>query len=186
MEPLTDSALIGASITEPEQFAEIFRRHRDAVAGYLYRRGGVGARDDLLGEVFTVAFAGRARFDQRYDSARPWLLGIATNLMHRRWRGETRRRSMLRRVPVEAEGVDDAEAVLAHLSAQGARPELVSMLRALTSAQRDLLVMWAWEQLSYAEIAQALDIPIGTVRSRIHRLRTTCVELLPVERAILD
>ena len=56
------------------------------------------------------------------------------------------------------------------------------MLRQLDGGQVDLLVMWAWEQMTYAEIADALTIPIGTVRSRIHRLKALCTELLAVER----
>ncbi len=87
-----------------------------------------------------------------------------------------------RHVAWRAEAVNRPSVALESVEALGARPDLLAMLRQLDGGQVDLLVMWAWEQMTYAEIADALTIPIGTVRSRIHRLKALCTELLAVER----
>jgi DNA-directed RNA polymerase specialized sigma24 family protein len=76
----SDSALIASSCSSPDDFAVIFDRHFDAVFGYLQRRIGHEVAEDLTAETFLVGFNGRYRFDTSQDSARPWLLGIATNL----------------------------------------------------------------------------------------------------------
>jgi DNA-directed RNA polymerase specialized sigma24 family protein len=86
-----DADLIGESLSRPEAFAAIFERHFAAVHRYLARRAGAGLADDLASEVFTVAFARRASFRGHSDSALPWLLGIATNLLHNHGRAGVRR-----------------------------------------------------------------------------------------------
>ncbi len=87
----TDAACIAASAEDPEQFAPIFDRYFVEVHGFLGRRVGRDAADELAGEVFTVAFQGRERFDPAADSARPWLYGIAVHLVARWYRSAARR-----------------------------------------------------------------------------------------------
>ncbi len=186
--PPSDAAIIVRSLDDPAAFGEIFDRHAHRIAGYLYRRDGPEARDDLLTEVFAVAFQQRSTYDPNHEAAIGWLYGIATNLLRRRWRSTARERSAFSRVGASIASPttpdeDDTDVLIARVEALGARPDLLAMLRQLDGGQVDLLVMWAWEQLTYAEIADALAIPIGTVRSRIHRLKALCTELLTVERA---
>jgi RNA polymerase sigma factor (sigma-70 family) len=84
----TDGALIERSARgRPDAFVEVVRRHELAVHAFLARRAGRQAADDLLGEVWVRAFGGRAGFDPAYPDARPWLYGIARNVLRAHWRG---------------------------------------------------------------------------------------------------
>jgi len=77
----SDASVIAGSLQRPEQFAAIFDRHFDSVHAYLARRIGASLADDLASQTFVVAFERRESFRATVDSARPWLFGIATNLM---------------------------------------------------------------------------------------------------------
>jgi RNA polymerase sigma factor (sigma-70 family) len=149
----------------------LFDRYADDVHHYAARRLGPDAADDVMAETFTVAFAQRAGFDLSRPDARPWLLGIATNLIRGHRRSEQRRwRAMARAVePVEEES--EADLVTARVTAQAARRELAAALARLSDDQRDALLLHAWAELDYDQIAEALGVPIGTVRSRLHRAR---------------
>ena len=89
----TDTALMALSIVNREAFVGIFDRHYEAVHRYLHRRLGHDLADDLAAETFLRAFAARRSFEQRSDSALPWLYGIASNLVRRHRRTEERRRA---------------------------------------------------------------------------------------------
>lgn len=142
----------------------IFDRHFDAVFGYLVRRVGRSRADDLASATFTVAFERRERFRREATTARPWLFGIATNLLRNERRAEKRALSALG--ALEAPG-------LAAGQVEPSDPVQVGRLLArLSREQRDVLLLYAWEDLSYEEIAQALGVPIGTVRSRLTRARS--------------
>jgi RNA polymerase sigma-70 factor (ECF subfamily) len=160
----SDAALIAESLRRPEAFAEVFERHFGAVHAYLARRAGVQVADDLASVTFTVAFERRGGFRAQTDSARPWLFGIATNVLRNERRAERRARGRLVSFDSVAQAPGDAEG-------RGELDGVLSALRELDDAQRDVLVLYAWEGLSYEEIACALAIPVGTVRSRLSRAR---------------
>lgn len=80
---VADAVLISDSFTTPERFAGLFDRHAPVIHRYAARRLGPDAADDLVAETFLLAFARRAGYDTRYPDARPWLFGIATNLIAR-------------------------------------------------------------------------------------------------------
>ena len=86
MDSDTDAAVIAASLDEPEAFGALFDRHATVLFRYLVRRVGPDEADTLLGEVFRIAFEKRSTYDGDRPNARPWLYGIATNLLakHRR------------------------------------------------------------------------------------------------------
>ena len=176
----TDAERITASITEPQQFAPIFDRHASAVHRYLASRVGQHSADDLLSEVFVIAFRGRDSYDSSYSDARPWLLGIATNAVRHHRRAETRRLTMVDRV----HGFRRVQHQLATQDVAGevlGRQQVEAMKIALARLDHkfvDVLVLFAGFGLSYEEIAGALDIRIGTVRSRLSRGRTQLRELL--------
>ena len=168
-----DAALIAQSLARPQVFAVVFDRHYDAVHGYLARRAGSDVADDLSAQTFTIAFERRASFRSDVaSSARPWLFGIATNLLRNERRAERRALAALSDLaattPLEHEDVE---------SLGGSR--LGSALASLDGDQRDALLLHAWEGLRYEEIAVALGIPVGTVRSRLARARAQL-------RAVLD
>jgi RNA polymerase sigma-70 factor (ECF subfamily) len=158
---VTDAEAIRASLAQPEAFALLFDRHFDAVHGYAQRRVGPALADEIAAETFTRAFDRRRRYDGSRADARPWLLGIAANLLRRHWRTEKRRLDAYAR----SAGRSDSEL------SEPVAADLAAALRALPRREREPLLLLAWADLSYEEIALALDIPVGTVRSRISRGR---------------
>lgn len=165
-----DSEIMSRSVADPALFAQIFERHAPVIGGYIRRRIGLDAVDDVLSETFLVAFRKRASFDMSADSARPWLFGIATRVMHRHRRAEERE--------WRASASEPAVSVASHEERSDARLDASTALRdlgpriaALSQRERDVLLLYAWGDLSYEQIAGALKIPIGTVRSRLSRVR---------------
>ncbi|MFD6496344.1 RNA polymerase sigma factor [Streptomyces sp. NPDC060188] len=173
--PESDASVIARSRDEPEAFALLFDRYADEVHRYLARRLGGEPADDLMADTFTTAFQQRHRYDPARatgDGARPWLFGIATNLAGRYRRAEARRFKALARVAAPADHEDPvADRAAARAGAQAVGRELAAALAALPARHRDVLLLVAWSGLGYEEVAQALDVPIGTVRSRLHRAR---------------
>lgn len=168
---LNDAAVIEASRTEPDRFASLFDRHAPHIHRYLARRVGPQAADDLVAETFLVAFGKRAGYDPRFRDARPWLYGIATNLVGQHRREEVRQLRLRQSAGPAPIQNDDAERAVVNLTAQSVSAALGNALSALAKPDRDVLLLIAWEQLTYEEVARALAIPVGTVRSRLHRAR---------------
>lgn len=151
--------------------ARLFDDHADAIHAYAVRRVGEHDAADVLSETFVIALQQFARFDPLLGTDRGWLFGIANNVLRHHWRTEARR---LRQIDAHRPPVpigDPLIAVDARLDARLAAAPLVDSLLAADPDERDLILMWAWEQLSYADIATAMNLPIGTVRSRLHRAR---------------
>ena len=96
-----DASVIGRSRNEPEVFEIVFRRYADQIQRYVSRRIGADAADDVVAETFLLAFRQRDRYDLSRASARPWLYGIATNLIGRYRRTEVRHYHALARVGVD-------------------------------------------------------------------------------------
>src|SRR5215218_3534334 len=172
-----DTELITASLADPEHFAALFDRHAATVHRYLGRRVGELA-DDLLSETFLIAFRRRGAYRPEHLDVRPWLLGIATNLVHAHARAERRRYRALARAGVDPAASLASDDVHARVDAAALRGPLAAALAALKERDRDVLLLFAWEQLGYEEIAAALDVPVGTVRSRLNRARRQTRALL--------
>ncbi|MFI7701772.1 RNA polymerase sigma factor [Nonomuraea sp. NPDC049480] len=166
-----DSELVSASWTEPEAFAELFDRYSAMLYRYVSKRLGPEPAEDLVGETFLIAFSRRESYDLAYPDARPWLFGILTKLISRHHRKEAARYRALLRAPVESDIESPADRVAAGVTAQAVRAELAGALAALPAKDRDVLLLIAWGDLTYEEVAQALGIPVGTVRSRLNRGR---------------
>ena len=167
----TDAAAIAASLESPAAFADVFERHHGSVHRYLARRLGTDLADELAAETFAVAFAKRGRYNGSFSDARPWLFGIATKLAHRHWRREERELRAYARTGVDVAAPSSEEGVAARADGAVAGPALAAALAALTADERDVLLLYAWEQLDQPEIAAALSIAPGTVKSRLHRAR---------------
>ena len=173
----TDAQAIAASRVDPERFTEVFDRHFMPIHRYLHRRVGRQCADDLAAETFAEAFRSRDRYDGRPD-ARPWLYGIAANLLRRSARLERRQLFAYARSgvdPVVHADLDDADD---RVDAAAQRRSLAGALASLRTPDREVLLLLAWADLTYEEIARALGIPVGTVRSRLHRGRRRLRELL--------
>jgi RNA polymerase sigma-70 factor (ECF subfamily) len=165
-------------LVEPRAFAPLFDRHYDAIASFLRRRMACAVADEVAAETFLQAFDGRARYDLARADARPWLYGIATNLLRRHRRAEERRLRAYARAAVPGGQEAGLDAVDARLDAGAAAPVLATALASLGPGERNVLLLYAWADLSYEGIADALAIPVGTVRSRLHRARGIVRELL--------
>lgn len=169
---VTDAALIGQSCAEPERFEAIFRRYFGQIHRYLAARVGGRIADDLAAEVFLAAFAQRHDYDLAYESARPWLYGIATNMVGTYRRQEQRRFRAMARVNVRAVTPSDEDLASERVSAEATRPALAAALARLGRGERDVLLLVAVAGLDGQEVARSLGIPHGTVRSRLSRARS--------------
>lgn len=167
-----DATVIGRSRHEPEVFEILFRRHAHDIQRYVVRRIGEDAADDLVAETFLLAFKQRDRYDMSRTDARPWLYGIVTNLIGRHRRAEIRHYRALARTGVDPVAESFTDRVDAAVSADAVKQRLAAALAALPTAHRDTLLLVAWGDLSYEEVAVALRVSAGTVASRINRARS--------------
>jgi RNA polymerase sigma factor (sigma-70 family) len=184
----TDAELVAGSLADPEVFGLVFDRHFGAVHRFFQRRIGVDGADSLTGETFRLAFERRATYHGDRPDCLPWLYGIAANLLRQQRRGATRQAAALRRLAARmGPGTLPDEGLADRVAAQRLRPELDAALGAMRPEEREVVLLVAWEELSYEEVAAALCIPVGTVRSRLHRARRRLRErLAPVGQAEAD
>jgi RNA polymerase sigma factor (sigma-70 family) len=166
-----DATIIEQSLHRPQRFAAIFDRHAAHIQRYLARRLGRQLADDLVAETFLVAFGKRARYDLGRPDARPWLYGIATNLVRQQQRAEVRDYRLRAAIAPEPDLDGHADRVAAQVSAAAMHRQLAAALAGLSAGDRDVLLLIAWEGLTYDEVTEALGIPVGTVRSRLNRAR---------------
>lgn len=167
----TDNEVIERSSGEPGAFALLYDRHAPAIYRYAARRIGGDGAEDVMSETFLVAFERRSAYDLAVVDARPWLLGIATRLMRKHVRVEARAWKGMVAGFAASLAPDLIEQAGARLDAAQVIRRLASALRSLSASDRDTLLLYAWGDLDYAGIAEALEVPIGTVRSRLNRAR---------------
>lgn len=166
---VSDAELLAQSTADPDLFEGFFRRHVEAIYAYVVRRvGSEQSAEALTAEVFLIAFERRGEYRPERETGRPWLYGIAANVLRSHWRDEGRH------VPVGPESpvVPATDTVVEdRVDAQQRWPAVARALGRLTSREVEPLLLYAWDGLSYEEIAVALAVPVGTVRSRISRAR---------------
>jgi RNA polymerase sigma factor (sigma-70 family) len=180
----TDAELIRHSLEDPEEFREVFERHYESVRRFAQRVVGRDAGEEIAAQTFLIAFRRRATYDFGYRSARSWLFGIAYNVLRHHLRAERSQHDLLARLPKEREATDPIE--IEALDAARLAPVLRDALSKLREEQRSPFVLVALGELTYRETADVLAIPVGSVRSRIHRARATLRELLTDVRETLD
>jgi len=170
-----DGELIAGSRTEPAMFAEIFHRYHSELYRYLRRRVGGQLAGDLAAETFVTAFARRGAYRPESPNARPWLYGIAHNLLRNHRRQEQRQLAAYARHGAEpladAGAAAEFSAADSRADAAAVRARLAQLLARMPVGDRDVLLLLAWADMSYAEVAQAIGIPVGTVGSRLNRAR---------------
>ncbi|UNK70931.1 RNA polymerase sigma factor [Microbacterium sp. H1-D42] len=169
-----DNDIIRESLVSAERFSEIFERHIAALSTYVARRVGPEVSDDIISETFLIAFRKRRRFDQDRASALPWLMGIATRVLsqHRREQASHWRALQSAYAASDDVAIDDVDRSVTRLDASAEVERLYPRIAALSAADREVLFLHAWGDLTYEEIASALRMPIGTVRSKLSRIRT--------------
>ena len=174
MTPPTDVQIVDASIDRPEEFAELFDRHARTVQGYVARRAPAPIAAELLAATFLTAFEKRDHVLLIHDDALPWLLGLATDHLGNDRRSDARAREIGNfAVDPTSTGLDD-DAIQRFLDRDGAESPVeavTSVIGTLREVDRDALLLYAWEGLTYLELADILDVSLATVRSRLIRAR---------------
>lgn len=169
---VSGEALAAARVRcDPEVFTEVYDCYFRVIYLYVAARLGTGPAEDIAAETFAVAFGQRDRFDPARGGVRPWLFGIATNLVARYRRAEARHYRALARARDMPSAGSPEDGVVAKVAARRLRPQLLAALAALSQGERDVVLLVAVSQLSHEEVAQALGISAGTVGSRLSRAR---------------
>ena len=166
-----DNEVIERSTVEPAAFAMLYDRHATTVFRYVAQRLGDHVADDVMSETFLVAFERRSTFDTAVSDARPWLLGIATRLMRKHARVEAVAWKGMSAEMAAQLAPDFIERAGSRIDAERLARRLAKALRRLSDVDRDTLLLYAWGDLDYASIADAMQVPVGTVRSRLNRAR---------------
>jgi RNA polymerase sigma-70 factor, ECF subfamily len=165
----------GVRAGDPVVFRELFREHAPAVYGHARRvTGDWAAAEDVVSLTFLEAWRLRERLRDEGDSPRPWLMGIAVNVLRNRGRAARRHRVAMARAPSKGVVPDFADEVVGRLAD-------AQQLAAAKVALGEVFTLCVWSGLGYAEAALALGIPVGTVRSRLSRARTRLRELAAAE-----
>ena len=164
--------------------AELYDEYARPLHGYLSRRVGPDVADDLVAETFLLLWEHRQRYDPSRASPRAWLYGMAGNVLRGHVRTEVRRlRAWARHGASEVPGVELSSRVVDIADAATLAGKLAGALARLRVEERDVLLMVAWGDLAPVEIAEVLDVPVGTVRSWLHRARSRLRRLVDAERA---
>jgi len=173
----SDAEVIGRSLGEPEAFGLIYDRYAPTLLRFLGRRVGARVAEGLVGELFRIAFERRETFDASRANALPWLYGIGSNVLLKHRRAEARRLRASARMLAAGTAVD-RRASAAALDARVLFPRVADAIETLPDPEREALLLFAWEELPYEAVAEALELPIGTVRSRLNRARARLRELI--------
>jgi len=204
---LTDDGLLRRMVAgDEEAFTLLYRRKHPAIYRFaLHMSGNAAVADDVTQEVFMALLRDTSRFDPAKGTLGGFLFGIARNHLHKRWEQDRRTVSL-------ADGGENAAGFespngharlsgpnsngnghgsFAHPVDQYAANEAVRQVRGavatLPENYREVIVLCELEEMSYEEAASALECPVGTVRSRLHRARALLLEKLreaqPVHRA---
>jgi RNA polymerase sigma-70 factor (ECF subfamily) len=174
----TDAGPLVAYGTDPAGFATLYDRYAAQLYGYAYQRVGAQTAEDVVADTFLAAFQQRASYDPGRADVRPWLFGILTRKLARHYRAEKARYRALARSAPQTVQDSPADQVAARVTAGAVRAPLAEALRRLSEGDRDVLLLIAWCDFSYDEVAVALGIPVGTVRSRLNRARRKVREAL--------
>jgi len=157
---------------EQRAFGEIFDEHAQAVYGYALRRlGDWGAAEDVVSLTFLEAWRLRGKLHEEGESVRPWLFGIATNVLRNTARAARRHRAAMERLPAREAVPDFADELVGRLDDSAQLAAARRALARLRRSEREVFGLCVWSGLDYASAAEALGVPVGTVRSRLSRAR---------------
>ena len=176
---VTDSELWDRAVDgDPECFGVVFERHARSVYNHCFRRTANWAdAEELTSAVFVEAWRRRRDIRPEGDSARPWLLGVANNLLRNHRRSLGRYRAALARLPPPGTEPDPADDVAGRLADEQQMRRVLDLVEQLPRRDQDVLSLCAWSELSYQEAAAVLGVPVGTVRSRLARARARLAEM---------
>lgn len=155
-------------------FGRLFGRHAQAVYIFCARRtADLALAEDLTSITFLEAWRHRNRVPTaQVDSALPWLLGVANNVVRNARRGQHRYQAVLERLPVPSVAPPAEDQVVARSATEAGLRDALEAISALPEREQEVVMLVLWSGLSYEEAAMALAIPVGTVRSRLSRARS--------------
>jgi RNA polymerase sigma-70 factor (ECF subfamily) len=169
-----------------EALGLLFERHARAVYNFCFRRtGSWSLAEDLTAEVFLVAWRRRNAvvLTSETASVRPWLLGVALNLNRNRRRSDRRASAAIARLDPGASESAFSDEVVGRLADERQMAEVLAVFDQLPVREQQVLALCAWADLSYEDCALALDVPVGTVRSRLSRARAHLRQLVAAGEA---
>jgi RNA polymerase sigma-70 factor (ECF subfamily) len=169
---------------DPDAFGALFDEHATAVYNHAFRlTGNWSTAEDVMALTFLEAWRLRTKIESEGGSLRPWLLGIATNTARNTQRARRRYEEALSRLPPLDAVPDFAQELVDRL--EDARTiEVVNVaLGGLRQVEREVVALCVWSGLDYAATAEALGIPVGTVRSRLARARKKLAKIAREERS---
>jgi RNA polymerase sigma factor (sigma-70 family) len=153
-------------------FGSVFDACARSVYNHAFRlTGDWSAAEEVMAMTFLEAWRSREQIAEDGGSLRPWLLGIATNLAHGQRRAARRQRDALAKLAITDYLPDFADDVSGRLDDAARIKALHRALAGLPRNELDVLALCVWSGLGYAAAAEALGIPVGTVRSRLSRAR---------------
>jgi RNA polymerase sigma-70 factor, ECF subfamily len=166
------AALRAINRMEPD-FVALFDEYYDRIAAYFMRRMvDHQTAEDIAASTFCEAYDRRATYDPERGDPQAWLYGIAINLARRHFRSEIRRlKAYSRALSRETEAGDSVDEICGRVDAQSSAGTIAAALGTLSLGDYEVLTLHCWADLSHAEIAAALGIPEGTVKSRLNRAR---------------
>jgi RNA polymerase sigma factor (sigma-70 family) len=178
----TDRDLWASAVSgDADAFGVLFERHSRAVYNFAFRfTANWAAAEDMASQVFLTAWRRRADviFTTESGSVLPWLLGVATNLLRNQHRGMRRADAAVARLDASEAQPDFSDEVLGRMADEAQMAEVQAVIERLREREQDVLALCAWAGLDYEEAALALDVPVGTLRSRLSRARSHLRELV--------
>jgi RNA polymerase sigma factor (sigma-70 family) len=178
----TDRDLWASAVSgDADAFGVLFERHSRAVYNFAFRfTANWAAAEDMASQVFLTAWRRRADviFTTESGSVLPWLLGVATNLLRNQHRGMRRADAAVARLDASEAQPDFSDEVLGRMADEAQMAEVQAVIEQLPEREQDVLALCAWAGLNYEEAALALDVPVGTLRSRLSRARVHLRELV--------
>lgn len=167
----SDAVIIRNSITDPNAFEDIFHRHYKTIYNYFSRRVENEVIEELASSVFVKAFEIRNKFDTTKENSLPWLYGISSNILNTSRRTKNRYQVREKRAFefYKQDAISNDQSLL--IEDKKLNESISGALENLKKADLEVVLLFIWEQLTYQEIASTLEIPIGTVKSRINRAK---------------
>jgi RNA polymerase sigma factor (sigma-70 family) len=165
---------------EADAFGVLFERHGPAVLQFCFRRTADAAlAEDLTSIVFLEAWRKRGRLQLFQESARPWLLGVALNVVRSQYRTQRRHSDALARLRAPAPAEPESDRAIARIDAEREMRVVLDTVSKLNRREREVLELCVWAELSPEEAASSLGISVGAVRSRLSRARRRLAVLAP-------
>ena len=167
---------------DPEAMGEIYDRYADRIYNLCFRRtASWSLAEDAMAATFLEVWRVRARVETYDGDLLPWLCGVAVNVCRNSLRGQRRQTALRAKLHVVESGAsegDHADAVAGRIDDERRMAELIVAVRELSERDRQILMLVAWDGLTYEQAGQVLGVPVGTVRSRLSRARARLAEIV--------